>query len=387
MTSVLFVDDEPNVLSGLRRMIRAAHCPWELHFAESAAAALEVVEANDVDVVVTDMRMPGMDGAALLAQLRVRHPGIVRIILSGHTEVSAALRSVPVAHQYLSKPCDARRLVAVVQRACDLQQRLANPNLRALVGSVDSLVSPSHTVLALNEMLARPDASVADVVGVLGDDPGMVSKLLQLVNSAFFGLPRQLSDVHEAVAYLGLATVRTLSLATDVFRAAGDGAVADLQAHAAHTASIASDLAGPDATVGPSRMDAFVAGLLHDVGRLLLATRMPAETKAIDAAVAAGADRDAADTSWLGVTHAALGAHLLNMWGLPYPIVEAVLRHHDAPEMAHREPDLPHIIYIADTIAHRHHDQLNPMYLAELGVADRVQELLAPEPSSAQVHR
>jgi HD-like signal output (HDOD) protein/CheY-like chemotaxis protein len=376
MTTVLFVDDEPNVLSGLRRMIRAAHCPWQLLFAESGAVALGLVEQNEVDVVVSDMRMPGMDGAALLANLRVRHPGIVRIILSGHTDAGAAVRSVPVAHQYLSKPCDARRLVAVVQRACDLQQRLSSPTARALVGSVDCLVSPSQTVLALNEMLARPEASVDDVVGVLGDDPGIVSKLLQLVNSAFFGLPRQLTDIHEAVSYLGLATVRTLSLATDVFRAAGEGAVAELQAHAAQTASVASDLAGPDPEAVPTRTDAFVAGLLHDLGRLLVATKMPDEMKAIDAEVSNGADESATYRSWLGVTHEELGAHLLNMWGLPYPVVEAVLHHHDAPSMPHRDLDLPHIVYLADVIGQGRAQTLDPAYLAELGIADRVAALV-----------
>jgi len=98
MRRVLFVDDEPRILEGLRRMLRSQRNEWEMAFAPGGGAALAIMEAAPFDVVVSDMRMPEMDGATLLTQVRNLYPQVVRIVLSGHAELSAALRVVPVAH-------------------------------------------------------------------------------------------------------------------------------------------------------------------------------------------------------------------------------------------------------------------------------------------------
>jgi DNA-binding NtrC family response regulator len=107
MKRVIFVDDEARILEGLRRMLRPMRNQWEMAFAPGGQAALDVMATTPFDVIVSDMRMPGMDGAALLEQVREHYPEVIRIVLSGHTEMATALRVVPIAHQFLAKPCDA----------------------------------------------------------------------------------------------------------------------------------------------------------------------------------------------------------------------------------------------------------------------------------------
>src|SRR5438128_1673081 len=114
MRSILFVDDEPNLLDGLRRMLRSLRHEWSVEFMSSAEEALHVLAQRPFDVLVTGMRMPGMDGAELLAEVRDRYPDVVRIVLSEHGDQQAILRSVRLTHQYLAKPCDAETLKAVV---------------------------------------------------------------------------------------------------------------------------------------------------------------------------------------------------------------------------------------------------------------------------------
>jgi CheY-like chemotaxis protein len=216
---VMFVDDEQRVLDGLRRMLRPRHRQWAMRFAGSGAQALELLDAEPVQILVTDMRMPGMDGAELLAEVRERHPETVRIILSGQAEEDAALRAVPVAHQFLTKPCDADTLIDALERAAALHRLLGDASLREAVGGVDSLPSPPAIWLALNERLRDPDADPAEVAGIAARDPAISAKLLQMVNSSFVGLARRLSSVEDAVAYLGLQTVRSLGLSIGAFRA------------------------------------------------------------------------------------------------------------------------------------------------------------------------
>src|SRR5262245_37814840 len=100
MKKILFVDDEPNVLQGLERMLRSMRHEWEMQFAMSGPAALERLAEQTFDVIVSDMRMPGMTGAQLLTEVSQRHPHIVRIILSGQADQEDILRSVGPTHQY-----------------------------------------------------------------------------------------------------------------------------------------------------------------------------------------------------------------------------------------------------------------------------------------------
>ncbi len=127
MKKILFVDDETRVLEGLRRMLRGLRHEWDMEFVASGEEALIRLNACRFDVVVSDMRMPGMDGCELLEQIRQQSPTTVRIVLSGHSDRQAVMRTVGVAHQFLSKPCDSQVVTTTVMRACRIRDKLVEP--------------------------------------------------------------------------------------------------------------------------------------------------------------------------------------------------------------------------------------------------------------------
>jgi len=352
---ILFVDDQPEILEGLRDLLHGQRREWEMSFAPGPDAALAELEAKSFDVIVSDMRMPKMDGATLLARVRDRWPDTVRIILSGHTEVEAALRAVPVAHQFLAKPCSREVLRDVIERACRLRELLANEAIRSVITEADSLPSVPHLYTALMAALAEPEPTPKDVSRIIAQDVAMSVKLLQLVNSAFFGLGRRIANVHEAVVYLGLSTIKNLVLSIEVFHAfadAPDGAgltLEELHEHSLLVGRVAAQLAPR----GQGAHDAYMAGLLHDVGKLILLANRPGYyAEVVVQALAEGRSLHAVEEERLGVSHAEIGAYLLSLWGLPNPIVEAVANHHAPGRVETQSFDLVAAVHVANALVH-----------------------------------
>lgn len=383
MKRVLFVDDDPHVLDGLRDLLRRQQREWQMVFALGGEAALAELEAQPFDVVVSDMRMPGIDGAALLAVVRERYPESVRIILSGQTEFEAVLRAAPVAHQFLAKPCDRDDLRRAIERTCVSQALLQDDTVRRAAGGTEALPSAPALYSRLVEASADPEVSMADIGALVESDIAMSAKVLQLVNSSFFGLARRIPSAREAVSYLGIAPLRALVLSAGAFRAFAPAqpiagfSVEALETHSTLVARLARDLL-PDQHAAEQ---AFTAGMLHDVGKLLLAAQRPDELASLLAAARdSGRPLHAIEQERSGATHAEVGAYLLTLWGLPHPIVEAVAYHHAPTRLDHTELDPIAAVYIANRlIAEQQADPPGPAaealdhdYLAALGVTDRL---------------
>ncbi len=383
---ILFVDDEPKVLDGLRRMLRPMRDEWDLTFAASAREALDAIDRAPFDVVVSDMRMPEMDGAALLDEVKQRCPAAVRLILSGYSDDEMAVRSVGPTHQFLAKPCDAETLKATVARACALHELLADEQLVAVVANIKSLPSVPLLYDQLHRMLGSPDASVDDIAGIISSDVGMVAKILQLVNSAFFGLRHHIESLPQAITYLGLDTVRAVVLTAGVFSEfehtdTAQKAAEALYPHSMRVGALSREIARTSCHDRNLLEEALIAGLLHDVGKLVLAAELP-ETWAH--ACQSAREREMplheAERDLLGVTHAELGAYLLGLWGLRDPIVEAVAFHHAPSRCLTRAfaPLTP--VHVANALVHETNaDARDPQvsgadatYLEEVGVAHRV---------------
>ena len=386
MKRIIFVDDEPKILDGIRRMLRPMRREWEMVFAGGGEAALAELEAAPFDVVVSDMRMPGMDGATLLKHVQERFPNVVRIVLSGQTDPKAALRVVPVAHQCLNKPCDAETLQGVVERACSLGALLSDETIRNAIGHVDVLPSVPRLYMAISRTLADPDSSLDDIVSVIEQDAAMCAKILQLVSSAFLGIPRRVGSIRQAVTYLGTSMIKNIVLSVEVFRTWSEsGKLAGFsidaeQSHALLTSRIAMRIIGNKSQAE----DAFMAAMLHDAGKLVLATYLPDQfARALEAKREQARPMHVVEQEVAGVTHAEVGAYLLGIWGLPYPIVEAVARHHDPEQVPHKHFEILDAVHVADLLAREHEsasaggagemcEEINPSYLEALGMVDQL---------------
>ena len=331
---LLFVDDELNLLQGLQRMLRSMRQEWDMHFAGSGPEALDILERTPCDVIVSDMRMPGMDGTQLLMEVRQRYPRTIRLVLSGHSNRDMILRVIGPTHQFLAKPCEAELLKTTISRVCSLRALLSDTALAQMVTGITSLPSVPARYQQLIAALEAPDGSLDAIGQIIASDLGMTAKILQLVFSAFFGLQPRLSNPRQAIALLGLETVQALALTAQVFSYAdtttmGGLSLEELSRHGMAVGSCARHIAemmGSDQTVLD---DAFVAGLMHDVGIVVLAVHLPEYLDRVKAL--ATADNIAywqAEEAILGVTHAEVGAYLMGLWGLPGSIVNAVAYHH-----------------------------------------------------------
>jgi HD-like signal output (HDOD) protein len=338
------------------------------------------------DVVVTDMRMPGMDGAALLTRVRDLHPGVVRIVLSGHAEQDTALRSVPVAHQFLSKPCSPELLRATVARATQLQPRLADERLRALLGEVDTLPSPPTTVVQLMRAFRSSEPDLQEIATIIERDVATSAKVLQLVNSAFFGLGHRIAGVAHALTYLGLETVRGLVLAVATFRmfeteeALPQEWLGEFHRHSFEIADTARQVA-LIAGFTHDANDVFGSALLHDIGSLVLASRLPESQHEIEHRVGGKReDQVAVELDLLGATHCDIGAYLLGLWGLPPAMVSTAADHHRAPTLPLREWNATHAVYLAESL--RRGEPIERGYLKELGLAGIEEDLRRSIPAN-----
>ncbi|HVV71905.1 MAG TPA: response regulator [Verrucomicrobiae bacterium] len=387
MQTMLFVDDEPRVLQGLQRQLRTMRHEWDMHFVESGPKALEFLAGTPVQVIVTDMMMPGMDGAQLLAEVVSRYPDTVRLILSGHADREAVLRLVGPAHQYLSKPCNPDELRAAIQRSLSMRGLLSNDKLKQVVSRIPCLPSLPSLHAELTAELRSEDPSLEKVSEIISKDIGMATKVLQIANSAFFGLSQPAADVHEAVLYLGLSTIRALVLSVQVFSQFNPNAVRGfsidaLMHHCWRVSSFGRRIAHAEHCQPKLDDQCFLAGLLHDIGHLILAAGLPEEySRVLSVATTDEAGFCDAERAEFGATHAEVGAYLLGLWGLPAPIVEAVaLHHHPANATLHALSPVV-IVHAADALAspcdasipEKPSPQLDTPYLQSLGLAERVE--------------
>jgi HD-like signal output (HDOD) protein len=384
---ILFVDDETAILDGLRRLLRPLRDEWEIFTANGGLEALALLEREAMDVIVSDMRMPEIDGAQLLEAVRHRHPHMARIVLSGQSDQEALLRAVGPVHQYLNKPCDLALLKATVGRSRALRAAINDPAIAELAAGMTSLPSLSGLYLKILECLRSSDQSMARLGGIIAQDIGMSARVLQLVNSALFGLTRTVTSPVEAVALLGVNVVRSMTLAIE---ALNHGAKAHaggidpelLWQHSLVVAHLAKAIAQAERQPPDLCDTAFTAGLLHECGLLVLANHLPEQYRA-----PAGVDHHSAAYEIPGsvhtharVSHADVGGYLLSLWGLPDALIEAVVFHHrpgDCPATGFTALTAVHVAEAfercgATIDAGRIGGQLDLPYLARLGLTPRI---------------
>jgi len=347
---ILFVDDEPNVLSGLRNLLRKQRHQWDMLFATSGPEALAELAKSPVDVIVSDMRMPGMDGAALLTRVRDLYPQTARIVLSGHAERDAIARVVSVAHQFLSKPADAGAVQAVIERTCQFQSLMHDEGIRRVVGTLDRLPSLPEVYWELVRATENPDTGLSDIARIVERDPAMSVKVLQLVNSAYFGLAQKTDSISRAVTYLGIENLKGLLVAVHVFGADDAPHVDGLSPTALRDESLMTATLARQIVKDPTLADAaFTAGVVHDVGQLVLG-RDPEKKygEVLRHAAERGQPLASVEREEMGVTHGIVGAYLLGVWGLPYLLAETVAFHDTPGAVTEGNLDLLGAVHLAD---------------------------------------
>lgn len=381
--TILFVDDEPKLLDGLRRILRSMRAEWEMGFAASGRDALRIMADKPCDVVVADMRMDDMDGLALLERVRELHPGVVRVILSGQSDEAKVLESIGLAHFFLSKPCQAEKLKITLTRACGMSGLLTDESLVKLISRIDSLPSMPSLYREVVEEAQSKNGSLAKVADIISKDVAMSAKLLQVANSAFFATPGEVSSIIRAVNILGLENIKSLILTIKIFTGSHPKdspcySMSSLWSHSISVGMIARGIATQEGFPQNRIDEALMAGMLHDVGKVVLMDKLAKECREISELVkSSGCRLWEAEQKIVGTTHAQVGAYLMSLWGLSESAVEAIAFHHCPGKSANESFGTLTVIHLANAVEHggrggKKSDRLDVEYLEKLGISDRI---------------
>lgn len=355
MPHILFAEKENSILPGLERLLVEERKNWTCTFSNRASDALQQIAEQEFDVVVADLRTPGMGGAELLRQVKDAQPATVRIAVGGFADEGLALHSVVSAHQILTRPIDLDQLITSIERAMALRELVSDPNLRELVARLPNLPAVPRIYGELLIALSFEDSSINRLCDLIRQDVALSAKILQIIHSALFALPAENMTIRQAVPILGLDMIRALTLsiqAFDQFKLPADTgySLEALQRHSIEVMKIAKDIALCERLPTAAMENIALAAMLHDIGELIVVCSPGGEWKRILDLEATGLTRCEAERVVLQTTHAHLGAYLLGIWGLPPEVVGAIARQLD-PEGSSVSPEL--IIHVADACAKR----------------------------------
>lgn len=358
---------------------------WEMEFVDDPNEALAMMSENPFDAIVTELKLNGMTGLELLGSVWKNHPNTIRLVLSDAADEDTAVKVAATAHQYLSKPSDAIALRSILQRAMALSSLLNNEALQQLASRLDSLPSLPPVYLKVMDELKSPNSSLQAIGKLISEDIGMTAKILQLVNSAFFGVRCRVESPSQAASLLGIDNIRGMMLGVHVFSEFKDGpanfSAEGLWSHSISVGGFAKKIAEMETDDLKIISDSLTAGMLHDAGKLVLATNLPEDySMAISKAESGEMTDEAAERSVFQATHSEIGAYLLGLWGFSQPVVEALAFHHK-PEEFMADTFTPLVaVHAADAIDHHlrkrymseRSQDMNRTYLEKLGFAEKI---------------
>lgn len=379
------------MLKGLQRTLRKMRGEWEMTFTSSSQEALDILGSAPFDVIVSDLRMPEMDGMQLLAEVKSKHPQVVRIILSGQVEQESTFKSVQVAHQSLSKPCDADILKHTLNKLFGLRNLLEDESIKRIVSQTETLPSLPEVYTEVISELQSSNPSVQKVAEIISTDLAMTAKILQVVNSAFFGLVRKINNPKEAVMLLGTETIKALVLSVKIFSQFNQKKFAwfnfdELFNHSMSVSMFAQTISRQEHLDQTLVNNSLMAGMFHDLGKLILVTNFQEPYQKV--LTEAGKTRQNLwdlEIERFGTSHAEIGAYLMGLWGLEYPVIEAIAFHHRPGKSLSNSTGLLTAVHFGDAFDRLKKDpndlnnenglsQLDRGYLDNLGVAGRIND-------------
>lgn len=385
---ILCVDDEEQILKAYARFFKSFTDEWVLEFALSAEEAISKLEHGEYfDLIMTDIRMPGMDGITFLQKVSELSPDTIRLAISGHFDEHSVMQSLKFVHQCLFKPCPPNEIKQAFERAFNLQEVFEGTLLRRIANRVNSVPSIPFLYNEVLKILSDDESSGEDIAAVVSKDPGMSAKMLQVVNSSYFGYRRTIHNVKEAVVVLGVELIKTMVLSVQLFqRMDTDGIptsyIEELWEHGFVVGTMAKTIVRylyDDVHIMES---AFTAGVLHDIGKLILLSEFPVAYKSQLLDVKTDTEEELKiEKRALGICHPEMGGYLMRLWGLDDLIVEAILFHHE-PRNASFGISVLSAVHMADAFYYEFlkkksfMSRMDKKYLKQIGINEQEIEVL-----------
>lgn len=384
MKSVLFLGPALAKLHADIARLTFRENDWELTLSETPAAALKRLAARPYDALVADADLPEGRGVALMEEAAQTHPQMLRFLYASPGAGAGQLTQWGTRHRVVLKPISAEQLLSDLRKAVSLLQWLPRDAAQRLAADLQRIPSPPVLYQQIRAEMHSPQASLETVGELIARDPAMTAKVLRLANSAMLGLQQKLTDPAEAVLHLGVETVSSLILAGEAFAFAQGATPVELSLeelwnHSLVTAQFSRLIARHGRLPAETQAAAYTAGLLHDLGKLLLAVNLPQLFKqAIQQAREQQIPLWQGERTVFGVSHAEVGAAILGIWGLPLEMVQAAAWQHEPSRASQSIFGTLTIVHVANVLAHEHRAALNghlvpseidPFYLERTGFA------------------
>lgn len=355
--NILFVDSDPNQLQALKRTLRTHKEMWQIYYRADAPSAVELLQQYPIDIIVSETQLNGMEGSSLLKEVQSKFPSTTRLLFSGQALRTPAQEVVQHAHQFIAKPCDSQTLINTLEQVLLLRSLLNNPAMAEMINSLGTLPSLPQSYQQIIEALQSENTSLADIGDIVSQDIGMSTKLLQMVNSAFFGLPQQIGSAQHAVSLLGIETVTNLALGAGIFSRLDQSTIDTFKLETLwqHSQLVSGLVRHLGLAIGLKRQELEIpvmAGMLHDLGKLLLASQNSEEySRIFEQSLQQNIPLFEAEADALWCHHAGIGAYLIGLWGLPFSAVEAVAHHHSHENQSLQRYDCL-LVYAANLFSH-----------------------------------
>lgn len=385
----VFANEQPATIEGIRQILTRRQNEWEVEFVSSGVEALQAMKRCPSDVILTDLDMPSMNGVKLLEQVSKTYPGTVRFLQTGEADRKVVLESAGIAHRLLNKPCNPETLRNFLTTSLGLREVLARKELHARIAAIGTLPSPPEMYDRLMKEIQSDNVSMGRIAGMISEDISLTAKILQMINSAYFGLSRHVDSLKQAVNLLGLEVVRGLVLTAGAFSqfdfpGLNQLSIESIYSHSLEVGTNAQKIAESIGLVRPMCDEALMAGMLHDIGKLVMLTHFRCELEeALKLADEESIPLHDAEKKVLKVTHAEIGTHLLSLWGLPDSILEPVALHHDPARMPIPQRSVLTAVHLADALYHECHEKedgkksspISLSYLDKVGVTGMLDQL------------
>lgn len=382
---ILIADADPLTLDSF---VQAMGEEWSVKAVASGTAALIEMEKEPADVVIASPELSELEGGELLNRIQGIYPKAIRFILANESDRERIVKQVLGSHQFIGKPLDVSALKNIIEGACALENWVPRNSIRDLVRRIRTLPTMPTLYQEVQTLLKSPDATTEQVGAIIAKDMAMTTKLLQVLNSAWFGASRKISDPAEAVGILGFETVSSMVMTIKLLSQYDKVkpvyfSIDRLWRHSTEVAKNAKQITLYHTDDRVLAEAAFTGGLLHDLGKVVLASNFDEQYRGAQSLAAKQKlAPPEVEKEIFGASHGEIGAYLLGLWGMPVDVLEIAALHHHPADCSKDAFSPLTAVHVANALYHEMHPEkdgtivsvVDEKYLEQIGVLGQLPE-------------